>query len=116
MSEKRYVQHRSGCGEKWPVIAGACEDNGYCVTAEDGRNPYWLPKSEFLVCAPPEPRWTNVTDACEVKQLGDKPSGHGHYGMHGDRRIATLTCQGEYRMRKLAFDRMFIIERREEGA
>lgn len=56
----RYVQHKSGVGEKWKVFSEeplkwGCYRRGISLG---------LPKSEYIECPPPE-QWVDVTGECE---------------------------------------------------
>lgn len=64
MSQKRYVQHISGQGEKWE-IQPQYDSHGldYWVVfnrATEYRSTLHLPKSEYLICDPPE-TWEDGT-------------------------------------------------------
>lgn len=76
MSEKKWVQHISGKGEKWEVISCVYNDmdhNGICVVNQYdpkriGRYLY-LPKFEYVLCDPPE-EWEDVTEECTWSDSG----------------------------------------------
>lgn len=66
----RYVQHKSGIGEKWQI----CGEGGntikqelYFVAFSDGQL-LQLPKSEYILCEPPK-EWKDVTDKFDVNDL-----------------------------------------------
>lgn len=66
----RYVQHKSGIGEKWQI----CGEGGntikqelYFVAFRDGQL-LQLPKSEYILCEPPK-EWKDVTDIFDVNDL-----------------------------------------------
>lgn len=70
MSEKRWVQHISGQGEKWEVHDE--EDNlplAWRVLNKVRQVNFYLPKSEYYLCDPPEV-WRDVTQECEVDSDG----------------------------------------------
>lgn len=62
MKEKRWVQHISGQGEKWE-LDGDGEIDGYAWGVEKEvngkRQTYFLPKSEYRLCDPPEV-WNDI--------------------------------------------------------
>lgn len=65
----KYVQHKSGQGEKWAVSEGGVT----CWFVRDAygyRNSFSLPKSEFIEVPAPEV-WTDVTAECECDRLQD---------------------------------------------
>ena len=67
---KRYVQHISGQGEKWRVHDE--DDNlplAWRVVNSLGEVNFYLPKSEYRPCEPPEV-WKDVTEECEVTPTG----------------------------------------------
>lgn len=66
-----YVQHKSGTGKLWPVIATPEKDPTYWLSVSDmGR--YDLPRSEFNFVKPsPQkdaPLWEDVTQYCVIKE------------------------------------------------
>ena len=68
---ERWVQHKSGQGEKWEVI-----DSGYAsisakFPATGPTSQLILPKSEYVACDPPE-RWEDVTDRIRVDWSGPR--------------------------------------------
>ena len=70
MSEKRWVQHKSGQGEKWEVREDERDFPHLwnCRDHQDNIGDLWLPKSEYVICDPPE-QWEDVTDACHQTGL-----------------------------------------------
>lgn len=65
MEQKRYVQHKSGQGEKWEVVLEV--QNGWKVSILSGLamgNETWFPKSEYRLCEPEE--WEDITEHCSV--------------------------------------------------
>ena len=68
MSERRYVQHVGGSGIKWCVF----KEHGFSWEVYGGgagplnEDHYSLPKSEYLRCDPPEPKWVDVTRDCVI--------------------------------------------------
>lgn len=67
MGIKRYVQHISGQGEKWELFNEAqhCHESEWRVKARTHEWYHDLPKSEYILCAPPE-EWEDVTDNCDT--------------------------------------------------
>jgi len=82
MAEKKWVQHISGQGEKWELKEGpynsglntAWQVYPYVRSGEE-ESYHYLPKSEYLICEPPE-QWVDVTEECEV----DACNGIAHNG------------------------------------
>lgn len=74
MSEKQWVQHISGHGEKFKLSGGdrACNsDMTHSTWVVDGEIAvFYLPKSEYRLCEPPEV-WKDVTELCEISRNGD---------------------------------------------
>jgi len=109
MAEKKWVQHISGQGEKWVVH----EDKGAvwyvfpkCLTQGNAV----LPKSEYLLCSPPE-QWVDVTAECKVDTLENQCS--------LVRNSESVTTWGGYRFRKInakehsvAHNMYFIVEKK----
>lgn len=85
MSDSRWVQHISGQGEKWKVD----RENDYqwgIVPRESGIGFHYLPKSEFILCDPPEV-WKDVTKECTVEDGGEILHGFSYTMIeHGYRR------------------------------
>jgi hypothetical protein len=85
MSE-RYVQHKSGQGEKWKVYQGDLDRFKDLYFCEKDMISYALPKSEYIECAAPEV-WTECTrevvtvnqNGRSINQLND--SGLWHAGV-----------------------------------
>lgn len=65
MSEKKWVQHISGQGEKWGVIPSLLETR-WIVDGKDGYHNH-LPKSEYILCDPPE-EWEDVTSQVHTQE------------------------------------------------
>lgn len=107
MGIKRYVQHKSGQGEKWEVQ----DEFKTCwkhVTAS--YEIYYLPKSEYIPCAKQE-EWEDVTGAVAFI---DTPVGFGSLAIDG-----VAITRDRYRLRKidLMYEHCnhacaFIVERR----
>lgn len=59
----RYVQHKSGVGEKWALASNDWYHNEDLAqkswAARRDGTVYYLPKSEYIECEPPE-RWERV--------------------------------------------------------
>lgn len=64
MSEKRYVQHISGQGRKWEILSDCCHESEWRVKAKTHEYYHDLPKSEYILCDPPE-EWEDVTRECK---------------------------------------------------
>lgn len=105
-----WVQHLSGQGEKWEVT-----DMGYYSWAtkpNPAMHNYYLPKSEYVECEPPE-RWVDVTADCTVSEEGALVHA-------GQTKLAFGIFPQEkgYRLRKIDCDTAnkkwaFIVERKE---
>ncbi len=110
----RYVQHKSGQGETWKVLASyehlwRCLDHQDKIHLTLQESSIWLPKSEYVLM-PPSPIWTDVTAECTAL---------GMQVYHHDIMVASL-----YRLRKVRvfaeegqnlLDRwVFLVERLEE--
>lgn len=63
MNTKQWVQHISGQGEKWEILSDNCHESEWRVKARTHEYYHDLPKSEFILCDPPE-QWEDVTDTC----------------------------------------------------
>jgi hypothetical protein len=63
MSDKQWVQHVSGQGEKFRVD----DSNPFCweIFVSDMVQNCWVPKSEYRLCDRPD-RWVDVTNDCLV--------------------------------------------------
>ncbi len=94
--DKKWVQHKSGQGEKWEV--GRELPNTW-ATKVVGPTDYYLPKSEYIECEGPE-EWEDVTGDVQYE---DKPVGLSHLVhngkpvFHGDyrlRKVDLLRCEG----------------------
>ena len=75
MSEARWVQHISGQGEKWEVatdarLAGEDHELWIVYKHPGTERTYYLPKSEYVLCAPPE-QWVDVTEVCETDEYSN---------------------------------------------
>jgi hypothetical protein len=117
-----WVQHISGQGEKWEV-AEFEHNYPHLWRAKDhqqdklGESCVWLPKSEYILCAPPK-QWEDVTGSLTIEEsymgLGQLKYQDGtlvHNQDHRLRKIRVADCAAhgtpEYRYRDV-----FIIERR----
>lgn len=73
MNTKRYVQHISKQGRKWELDGNTREEyesaTEWVVKSEDGSERHFLPKSEYVLCPPPE-RWVDVTAECTLDECG----------------------------------------------
>ena len=70
----RYVQHKSGIGEKWEV-RNECAITWDCTGADNYA--LYLPKSEYVEVPAPD-RWVDVTADCEPIPSEDDIAHHGH--------------------------------------
>jgi hypothetical protein len=74
MTTPRWVQHKSGQGEKWKVLDVSYnteppEKDSWCVEAGIGIDRhYFLPKSEYVECPPPP--WRRVTGEYHTERDG----------------------------------------------
>lgn len=69
MDKKQYVQHISGQGEKWALCEIEQQSDWPSWVAphtEKKGGLLYLPKSEYVLCDPPE-QWVDVTDVSEVE-------------------------------------------------
>lgn len=111
MSDTKYVQHKSGIGEKWEIMCQNICQYGAKHEMKDAIGAHWLPKSEYVPCEPPE-RWEDVTSEYEAGQHCGVQTLH----IPGHRGIGLL--QGD-RLRKIAVSnnlkQAFIIERKVQG-
>lgn len=88
MSEKQWVQHISGQGEKWKILF----DNPYQWVAKNTQSTlgyHLLPKSEYRLCDTPQV-WRDVTEECVVNEYGSIQ----HNGIN-------TMCDCGYRRRKV---------------
>lgn len=68
MSEKRWVQHISGQGEKWEVekeVSSTWRTKSEMINEYARPQSCFLPKSEYRLCEPPD-EWEDVTGECYV--------------------------------------------------
>ena len=92
MAGKQWVQHISGQGEKWAVVTYG--PTQWCVSTIPGGLAYHhLPKSEYVICEPPE-QWVDVTAECEVNEC--EISGWNNITHNGEE-----TYLAPYRRRKV---------------
>lgn len=63
MTTPRWVQHKSGIGEKWQVTA-EYPTTFDCTARPLPATSIILPKSEYVLC-PPTEQWSDVTAECE---------------------------------------------------
>lgn len=105
MSEKKqWVQHISGQGEKWEVVADN-PGNPYQWWVRSGPTPcgwHYLPKSEYRLCEPPEV-WRDVTGECVMNKDNqifheNSPGSYGGNVVLGHGATALFTG---YRLRKV---------------
>ena len=100
----KYVQHRSGDGEKWEVLT-KWEDG---FNARTSGRVYYLPSSEYVECSPPE-EWQDVTEECDWGNAGE-----GMEAIIFHQGLRLLADRG-YRLRKIKDMyniSYFIVERR----
>jgi hypothetical protein len=88
----KYVQHKSGHGEKWPLadcqLAGS---NVWDIAASTVSNYLVLPKSEYVEVPGPEV-WVDVTSECLVHCMNRI--------LHPPAKVTVEGC-GPYRLRKV---------------
>lgn len=99
---KQYVQHISGQGEKWAVT----DDGRNCnsdmthdtwVVWQSSSGTFYLPKSEYRLCSPPEV-WRDVTEGCDITV----DTGDVQYLRHNNEtRFVTSWSGMGYRLRKV---------------
>ena len=118
MSDKQWVQHISGEGEKWEIKDVADLKGGYSVfevkPKSEGNWAPMLPKSEYRLCSPPEV-WVDVTEEVEVVDRGE----YSNLVYRGD---IVKIGKGPYRLRKITIyagnadhpQAAFIVERKEQ--
>ena len=90
MKNKQWVQHISGQGEKWEVMCDSVKGVWEVAPQEGTFTKPWLPKSEFILCDPPE-QWEDVTEECEIDRDG--------WIVHQGLRVKYFN---NYRVRKIA--------------
>lgn len=110
----QWVQHISRQGEKWKVH-DVCWQTQWEVERGQGESGfYYLPKSEYILCAPPE-RWVDVTAECEITNTGLVRH------LHPDEPHTYPSVTSGYRFLKVLLTRhntqqnqwAFVVERRE---
>lgn len=109
MSEKQYVQHISGQGEKWELFDDPCdpEEIDWQVKSCQENNFYYLPKSEYRLCSPPElwrpELWRDVTEDVDIRGGMNKSGAPvpNEFVYHNNFHLANLVCGGKYRLRKV---------------
>lgn len=75
MSEKQWVCHISGQGEKWEVLNDYPTE--FIVRAKEATvYRHSFPKKEYRLCDPPEV-WRDVTEECKVSPLAGSELSHG---------------------------------------
>lgn len=103
----KYVQHRSGDGEKFEVHEE--HFNAWSIfLCKPGVPDYRLPKSEYVECSPPE-EWQDVTEECDWGNAGE-----GMEAIIFHQGLRLLADRG-YRLRKIKDMyniSYFIVERR----
>lgn len=102
MSVIRWVQHISGQGEKWEVTDNSCS---LCWHTLGGTGALHLPKSEYVLCEPPE-RWVDVTKDVKIVKRGMGKNSNiyiesGEFVTHAGKDLAKLLCRGEYQLRQV---------------
>ena len=68
----KWVQHKSGQGEKWEVDERYSEHNDFYRVRQPHDSQYVLrlPISEYIECSPPE-EWEDVTAECDWGSAGE---------------------------------------------
>lgn len=76
----QWVQHKSGQGEKWELaIQTGIEDSHIWAVKYPGKMlPVYFPKSEYILCDPPE-QWYDATHEFEVTKDGRMKHQSGHW-------------------------------------
>ena len=107
---KQYVQHKSGVGEKWELAAMQQSPNWKAWVAphneKDGGLLY-LPKSEYLICEPPE-EWRDVTG----RLTAGIPGNFWQYWNDGGPGMLAINNELGYRLRKVPVVQVDHIETR----
>jgi len=71
MKDSQWVRHFSRQGDIWTLRRGVGSESQWCVQSKNERDGYhWLPKSEYVLCEPPEV-WVDVTGECEILAIGE---------------------------------------------
>ncbi len=120
----QWVQHISGQGEKHRVSILDMPDWAYAVDVPTvtGTRQWYLPKSEYRLCEPPE-QWVDVTAECEADEYSN-PNGRFISIIHNRQRNVLAEplehLPGVFRLRKIqlpkylgAHDWSFIVERKQ---
>ena len=107
MGGTQWVQHISGQGEKWELDGASPReyDRGidWCVKAKSEGQKHWLPKSEYVICEPPE-RWVDVSQECTVVEEHDRSQRLRHDG----KTIFATAWEGlRYKIRKVQIEREY---------
>lgn len=95
----QWVQHKSGIGEKWEVGARDPSSSDTWMISRPHQFNLFLPKSEYVLCDPPQSRWVDVTAECEPC------CGNGL--IHGELQLnmpITQSPQSRYRLRKVLLE------------
>ncbi len=108
----KWVQHKSGVGEKWEVFL----ELDTCLKVRAKEDFYFLPKSEYIECDPPE-RWVDVTEKCMVSQDGAVYH-NGHFTCPSNgyrlRKMQLYRCDGDSMCRTSYKEQWaFVVERKE---
>ena len=109
----KYVQHRSGDGEKWKLRDCGYNNSNHKTWVIDtdfsiSTNCMELPRSEYVECSPPE-EWEDVTVECDWGNAGE-----GMEAIIFHQGLRLLADRG-YRLRKIKDMyniSYFIVERR----
>ena len=95
MSEKQYVQHISGQGEKWEVYDNCSYWESAALVPL-----YRFPKSEYRLC-PASEVWRDVTEECRVDDYSNR-SGDFWSILHAPTGANVMSkCNDGYRLRKV---------------
>lgn len=99
MEKKVWVQHKSGHGEKFEAWELGSPTHNYWKDVytihRHGQPSYFLPKSEYIECEPPE-TWVDVTEECHA---GTKAEGEFICVIHKGTDI--ISTPNWYRLRKI---------------
>lgn len=119
MIPKRYVQYKNDPnGTKWKVYGEHADTWSVFGMEDDTQYIYGLPKSDYIICAPPE-RWKDVTAEFDMSLTG-------RFAALESQRITIELCGNVsgYRLRKVLVnlkaqlnepsDWAFIVEKRED--
>ena len=117
----QWVKHISGQGKQWEVREESTV--AYAVKSGVPCEPIFLPKSEYVLCCPPNDIWKDVTEHCRLTMDGANLE---HFDWQDQHWVAEIKQRHGYRLRKISLWDLtregpvadakrsaFIVERRE---